>query len=60
MSAYWCKDCGGETVSCDCPEVDDYAAEDYVAEEYLAEDIDDRSVVWTVNDAGVGRVEVQQ
>ena len=58
MSLYYCRQCHGEIVSCECPEVEDYVAEDYVAEEYLAEDIDDRSVVWTVADNGVGRVEV--
>lgn len=57
MSAYWCGDCGGETVSCECPEVDE--VDDFTPEpEYLAEDIDDRSVVWTIGDNGVGRVEV--
>ena len=62
MSAYWCSRCGGEMVSCECGEVDEVdEVDDYTPEpEYLAEDIDDRSVVWTVGDNGVGRVEVQQ
>lgn len=54
----WCKDCGGETVSCECEEID-YEAEEPVFEEYLCEDIDDRRVVWVVGDNGVGRVEYQ-
>jgi hypothetical protein len=59
MSYYWCSRCGGEMVSCECGEVDE--VDDYTPEpEYLAEDIDDRFVVWTVNDSGIGRVEVQQ
>jgi len=53
----YCRHCQGELVSCDCDEITE---EDYVPEEYLAEDIDDRFVVWTVNDSGIGRVEVQQ
>lgn len=58
MSYYWCKDCGGEMVSCECPEVDNYATEDYVAEEYPGEVVEDRHVIWTVGDNGVGRIEV--
>lgn len=60
MSFYWCKDCGGEMVSCECPEVDNYAAEDYSPEEYPDEVVKDRNVIWTVGDNGVGRVEVVQ
>jgi hypothetical protein len=56
--SYYCRQCQGEMISCECLESDENAAEDYVAEEYLAEDIDDRSVVWTVGDNGVGRIEV--
>jgi|APCry1669188879_1035177.scaffolds.fasta_scaffold128743_2 hypothetical protein len=56
----WCKQCEGEMVSCECGEPEDYAGEDYSPEEYLCEDIDDRFVVWTVNDSGFGRVEVIQ
>jgi len=59
MSPYYCRQCQGEMISCECGEVEE--SDDYTPEpEYLAEDIDDRSVVWTVNDAGVGRIEVQQ
>jgi hypothetical protein len=58
VSYYWCKDCGGEMVSCECPEiVDDYDGPE-LADDY--EEIDDRAVVWVVGDNGVGRVEVQQ
>ena len=51
----YCSECKGETVSCECAEG---TASDDFAPEYLAEDIDDRFVVWTVNDSGVGRIEV--
>lgn len=58
MSTY-CRQCQGEMISCECGEVEEF--DDYTPEpEYLAEDIDDRSVVWTVADNGVGRIEVQR
>jgi hypothetical protein len=55
MSAYWCGDCGGEMVSCECPEIDD---DRDGPEEYDDEVVEDRNVIWTVGDNGVGRVEV--
>lgn len=59
MSWDWCRLCGGEMVSCECPEiVDDYDGPDGYPEP--VEEIDDRCVVWVVADNGVGRVEVQQ
>jgi hypothetical protein len=56
MSHYYCKGCGGEMVSCECPDIihDDYDGPDG----YLPEDIDDRYVVATMNDAGAWRIEV--
>lgn len=55
MSYYWCGDCGGEMVSCECPEiVDDRDG----PEEYDDEVVEDRNVIWTVGDNGVGRIEV--
>ena len=55
MSYYWCKACGGEMVSCECPEIDD----DYDGPpDYLPEDIDDAQVRWSIGDDGVGRIEV--
>ena len=53
----WCKDCGGEMVSCECPE-EDYVDENYSHEEYMCEDISDSQVVWTLGDNLVWRVEV--
>lgn len=59
MSWDWCSRCGGEMVSCECPEVvDDYDGPGQYPEP--VEEIDDRCVVWVVGDNGVGRVEVQQ
>jgi hypothetical protein len=58
MSWDWCRLCGGEMVSCECPEVDQY--DDREPEAVDEDEIDDRAVVWVVADNGVGRVEVQQ
>jgi Txe/YoeB family toxin of Txe-Axe toxin-antitoxin module len=44
-------------VSCECEPVD-YVDEYYSPEEYSDEVVEDHRVVWTVNDNGVGRVEV--
>ena len=60
MNYYWCKDCGGERVSCECPEIvddyDDYDGPDTYPEPY--EEIDDSRVIFSINDNGVGRIEV--
>ena len=56
MSLYYCRQCHGEIVSCECPEVDE--VDDYIAEEHLCEDIDDAQVRWSIGDNGVGRIEV--
>ena len=56
MTWGWCNVCGGEMVSCECEE--DLGNDNYDPELDDYEVIDDRQVVWTVNDNGVGRVEV--
>ena len=58
--SYYCRQCQGEMISCECGEVeefDDYDGPD-LDDDY--EEIDDRAVVWFVGDNGVGRVEVQR
>jgi hypothetical protein len=56
MNYDWCSQCGGEMVSCECEEVEEY--DDYEPDEDDYEEIDDSRVIFSINDNGVGRIEV--
>ena len=57
----WCKQCGGEMVSCECENIDDY--DDYdgpVGTEDDYEPICDKYVIWVPGEPGgrAGHIEV--